>query len=82
MSDYEKYFSTEEINDVLKPYENFVQSLPGFVGLSVNESGNVCTVIQMYDTPENANLAYTHQFTETNNSIVLTRHKLFKIKIK
>jgi len=81
-SDYASYFSSDEIDNIIKPYESFVKSLPGFISLTVNASNNKCTIIQTYDTPGNANVAYTQQFTKSNNSIVLSRHALIKNKIK
>lgn len=80
-SDYEKYFSSDELANTITPYKNFVQGLPGFISLSVNESGNTLVAIQTYDTAENANASYQQQFSNNANSIATTRHTLIKNKL-
>jgi len=55
-----KYFTTNEVEDIITPYKNFVQSLPGYQS-SVKNVINPLTmeIVTLFDTIENANNALT-----------------------
>lgn len=79
--DYSKHFTTNEIETILTPYFDYVQSLTGFVGTTQEEIGDTLVVKLEFDTMENLNAAESVLQGANPHSIVKTRMDLLKNKL-
>lgn len=77
-------FSDTEIIEILKPYRNFVHSLPGFQSSDVSIVDSVTMeVITIFDTLENANNAMKqmsppfvpNSVQDKNQNLLITKRK-------
>jgi hypothetical protein len=78
----ESNFTASEVTDILTPYKNFVESLPGYQSSNTNIIDSVTMeIITTFDTIENANNALT-QLTPpfTSDSIQDKQHQLITSK--
>ena len=82
-ADHNTVFTTDELTNVINPYENFIKTLPGFISVGTEISGNTCTQTMVFDTPDNANSAFKQQYSSNKgdiNPIVAARNLLYKNK--
>jgi len=78
---YSQYFTQNEIETILNPYFDYVQSLTGFVGTTQEEVGDTLVVKLEFDTVENLEAARTVLEGANQHEIVKTRMDLLKNKL-
>lgn len=77
------YFTQEEINDIIIPYEEYMKNLPGAISIEIKEVDNSSLVVKLeYDTEENLQNALAMQGGNTINSVVKLRNDLYKSKME
>ena len=75
------FFTAEEVQNIVIPYNNQLNSLPGYIGSSIVDITNrTMKIVREFDTLENANLAKAYLSNIDQASITGKYLKLFRDK--
>lgn len=76
-------FTQDEIDLIIRPYINYVKSLPGYLydQSSVTINGNTAVSEMVFDTNENLESAYPNLFGIDVNEIVKNKNLLVRAKV-
>jgi hypothetical protein len=81
-NEYQNYFTQEQIDGIINPYTDYVQSLPGFISVNIEETSNTLVITHEFDTQENLEVALNNLGGPNVNSIVVMRNTLFTEKLQ
>lgn len=81
-NEYLDHFTQQQIDEVITPYTDYVQNLPGFVSVTAEEVGGNLVIKHDFDTTENMIFAQSVLGGPNANSIVVTRNTLFTEKLQ
>lgn len=82
VNEYPDHFTQQQIDEIITPYTDYVQNLPGFVTVTIREVNGNLEIKHEFDTTENMMYAQSVLGGPNANSIVVLRNNLFTEKLQ